>query len=145
MTEDKSPASVLLDTCAVIWMVDTVDLPGRVMDVIANASQTGGVYISTATAWEIGLLSRPSRRPMPSFHPGPKAWWARVMALPGVKEARITPDIAINSSHLPGDLHSDPADRLIIATARHLGMPIVTGDRKIIAYAAAGHVGVIPC
>ncbi len=67
------------------------------------------------------------------------------MALPGVKEARITPDIAIDSSHLPGDLHSDPADRLIIATARHLGMPIVTGDRKIIAYAAAGHVGVIPC
>jgi hypothetical protein len=55
------------------------------------------------------------------------------------------PRIAIDTSHLPGDLRSDPMDRLIIATARHLGMPIVTADRKIIAYAEAGFVRVIPC
>jgi PIN domain nuclease of toxin-antitoxin system len=145
VTEDEAPASVLLDTCAVIWMVSTTRLPARVIDVIARASQAGGVDRSTASAREIGLLSRPSRKPMPSFHPDPKTWFARVMALPGVKEARITPAIAVDSSHLPGNLHSDPADRFIIATARDLGMPIVTGDRKIIAYAAAGHVGVIPC
>jgi PIN domain nuclease of toxin-antitoxin system len=82
---------------------------------------------------------------MPSFHPDPKTWFAKVLALPGVKEARITPAIAIDSFHLPGALHPDTADRFIIATARHPGMPIVTGDRKIIAYAAAGHVSVIPC
>ena len=145
VNEDEAPASVLLDTCAIIWMVGSIQLPVRVVDVIANASLTGGVFISTASAWEVGRLSRPSRRPMPSFHPDPKTWFARVLALPGIKEARITAAIAIDSSHLPGDLHSDPADRLIIATARHWGMPIVTGDRKIIAYAAAGHVRVIPC
>jgi PIN domain nuclease of toxin-antitoxin system len=145
VNDPDAPASVLLDTCAVIWMVDTVQLPARVITAIAHASRTGGVYISTTSAWEIGLLSRPSRRPMPSFHPDPKTWFARVLALPGIKEALITPAIAIDSSHLPGDLHPDPADRLIIATARHLGMPIVTGDRKIIAYAAAGHVSVIAC
>nr|WP_294528701.1 type II toxin-antitoxin system VapC family toxin [uncultured Rhodopila sp.] len=145
VNEVEAPASVLLDTCAVIWMVNTTELPARVTDLIAHASQAGGVYISTASAREIGLLSRPGRRPMPSFHPDPKTWFARVLALPGIKEALITPGIAIDSSHLPGDLPPDPADRLIIATARHLGMPIVTGDRKIIAYAAAGHVSVIPC
>jgi PIN domain nuclease of toxin-antitoxin system len=42
-------------------------------------------------------------------------------------------------------LHADPVDRLIIATARHLGMPIVTSDRKILAYAEAGHVAAIAC
>ena len=57
----------------------------------------------------------------------------------------ITPAIAIDSSYLPGDLHADPMDRLVVATARHLGVPIVTRDRKMIAYADGGHVGVIPC
>jgi PIN domain nuclease of toxin-antitoxin system len=44
-----------------------------------------------------------------------------------------------------GDLHNDPADRLIIATARHLDVPIVTSDRTIIAYAQSGHVQTIAC
>jgi PIN domain nuclease of toxin-antitoxin system len=46
---------------------------------------------------------------------------------------------------LPGELHDDPGDRLLIAAARHLGMPIVTRDRQIIAYAEAGWVRVIAC
>ena len=53
--------------------------------------------------------------------------------------------IAIDASYLPGDFHADPMDRLIVATARHRGIPIVTSDRKIIAYAEAGYVNVIPC
>lgn len=65
--------------------------------------------------------------------------------MPGIREAAITRDIAIDSSHLPGNLHSDPMDRLIVTTARHLGLPVVTSDRKIIAYADAGYVNVIPC
>ena len=67
------------------------------------------------------------------------------MAGPGIKEAPITPAIAIDASYLPGDFHADPMDRLLVATARHLGMPIITSDRKIIAYAEAGFVRVIPC
>jgi PIN domain nuclease of toxin-antitoxin system len=62
-----------------------------------------------------------------------------------MREAPISAAIAIHSSHLPGVLHADPGDRLIIATARHLGIPIVTGDHKILAYAEAGFVRVIPC
>ena len=67
------------------------------------------------------------------------------MGLPGVKEAPITHAIAIGSSHLPGELHADRAGRLVIATARHMGLPIVTRDRKILAYGEAGHVKVVPC
>jgi PIN domain nuclease of toxin-antitoxin system len=79
---------------------------------------------------------------MPAFYPDPKTWFARLLALPGITEAPVSSAIAIDSFHLPGALHPDPADRLIIATVRHRGMPIVTGDRKIIAYADAGHVRV---
>jgi PIN domain nuclease of toxin-antitoxin system len=59
--------------------------------------------------------------------------------------APFNPDIAIASSWLPGEIHGDPADRLIIATARHLGLPIVTRDRKILAYADAGEVSAMLC
>jgi PIN domain nuclease of toxin-antitoxin system len=82
---------------------------------------------------------------VPDFLPDPKTWFARFLAGPGIKEAPITPAIAIDASYLPGDFHADPMDRLIVATARHLGVPIVTRDRKIIAYAEAGHVAVIMC
>ena len=67
------------------------------------------------------------------------------MAGPAIKPAPFTPEIAIDSSYLPGNLHGDPADRLIIATARQFGVPVVTRDARIRAYAEAGHVRVIPC
>jgi PIN domain nuclease of toxin-antitoxin system len=139
VSRDDSPACVLLDTCAIIWLVNAEPLSAPVVQTIRQAARADGVYVSTASAWEIGMLSRPrpSRKPMPQFLPDPKTWFARLMAMPGIKEIPITPAIAIDASLLPG--------RLIIATARHLGMPIVTSDRKIIAYAEAGFVRVIPC
>ena len=52
----------------------------------------------------------------------------------------IDPPIAVASVRLPGDFHSDPADRLVGATAWHHGVPLVTADRAILAYAQQGHV-----
>jgi PIN domain nuclease of toxin-antitoxin system len=77
--------------------------------------------------------------------PDPKTWFARVMAGPGIREASLTPEIAIDASFLPNGLHGDPGDRLLIATARYLGLPIVTRDRGIMAYGRNGHAQVIPC
>jgi PIN domain nuclease of toxin-antitoxin system len=118
-----------------------------VIEAIRAAGQADGVYVSIASAWEVGLLSRPSsrRKSMPQFSPDAKSWFARLMAMPGIKEAAITAAIAIDASYLPGDFHADPMDRLIVATARDLGIPVVTGDRKIIAYGQAGFVNVIAC
>jgi PIN domain nuclease of toxin-antitoxin system len=79
------------------------------------------------------------------FLPDPKTWFARMMAGPAIKEAAVTPEIALDASYLPGDLHGDPADRLIIATARHLGAAIVTRDSRIVVYSRWGYVRVVPC
>jgi len=139
--------AVLLDTCAMIWLSGGSPLPGGAMDAIIRAGLGRGVLVSTASAWEIGLLSRPrpGRAAAVTCAPDPKTWFAAFLAGPGIRETPVTAAIAIDACLLPGTFHADPADRLIVSTARHLGVPVVTGDRKILAYAEAGHVRAIPC
>lgn len=138
--------AVLLDTCAVIWLARGL-FPDREMPHIFHAALEGGVYVSPVSAWEIGLIARPrsGRPPILEFLPDPKTWFAEFMNGAGMKPAALTPDIAIDASHLPGTFHADPGDRMIVATARNMRLPIVTRDEKIIAYAAAGHVEAIRC
>lgn len=66
------------------------------------------VYISPISAWEICLLSRPGRPNTVHFLPDPKTWFARVLAAPAIKQAPFTPDIAIDSAHLPLRLTAIP-------------------------------------
>jgi PIN domain nuclease of toxin-antitoxin system len=141
------PRAVLLDTCAVIWLATGDPLAASAKAAIINAGLADGIFVSPVSAWEVGLLSRPKprRSTLLQFLPDPKTWFARVMAGPGIREAPLTPEIAVDASYLPGDLHGDPADRLIVATARHLGVPVVTRDRRIIDYSQGGHVQVIAC
>ena len=141
------PQSVLLDTCAIIWLANGTRLSQEAMAAIIAAGLADGMFVSTASAWEVGLLSRPrtNRPPAVECRPDPKTWFARFLNGPGIKEFPITPAIAIDACHLPGDFHADPMDCLIVATARNFAMPIVTRDRKILAYAEAGYVKAIPC
>ncbi|MBA3810185.1 MAG: type II toxin-antitoxin system VapC family toxin [Caulobacteraceae bacterium] len=136
---------VLLDTCAVIWLANGEPLEGCAEAKLLHAARADGVFVSPICACEIGLLSRLKAGRAYEFLPDPATWFARFMAGPAIKPAAFTAEIAIAASRLPDPLHGDPADRLLIATARDLGMPIVTRDAKIIAYAAAGHVTVVPC
>lgn len=138
-------SGVLLDTCAVIWLANG-DLPEPVVGSIVAAGLAAGVFVSPVSAWEVGMLSNPrGNRPALQFLPDPKTWFAKVMAGSVVREAALTQEIAVDASYLPGDMHGDPADRLLVATARHLGIPIVTRDAKIVAYAGQGFVRVLPC
>ena len=145
MRPAAQPRAVLLDTCAAIWTANGDPLRRPAQARIVQAALADGVFVSPISAWEIGVLSRPRSGRAMEFLPDPGSWFARLMAGPGIRPAPFTAEIAIAASHLPGALHGDPADRLLIATARRMAMPIVTRDSRIIAYAAAGHVGVIPC
>ena len=62
------------------------------------------------------------------------------LSLPGVDLLRIEPAIAVDSVRLPGVFHADPADRLIVATARYWPATLLTADRAILQYADAGHL-----
>ena len=139
------PEAVLLDTCAVIWLANGDPLDSGAESAIMQAALAEGVFVSAISAWEIGMLSRPKAGRAIQFLPDPATWFARFTAGPAIKSAAFNGEIAIAASLLPEPLHGDPADRLLIATARHLGLPIVTRDAKIIAYADAGHVQAIAC
>ncbi len=147
MSWGAQPPAVLLDTCAVIWLANGDPLAESATAAILHAGLRDGIFVSPISAWEVGLLSRPraGRSLAVQFMPDPRTWFAHVMAAPGIREVSLTPEIAIDLSFLPGELHGDPADRLIVASARHLGVPIVTRDRCIIAYGREGYLQVIPC
>ncbi len=134
---------LLLDTCACIWIMEDADLSDAAVDAIDLASDEGEVVsVSHITAWEMGMLV--SRGRMPAVT-SPAAWFKGLTALDGVRPLLLTPDILIASTALPGTPPNDPADRIIIATARELGLTIVTRDRLILAYAEAGHVLALAC
>ena len=139
------PKAVLLDTCAVIWLSRGQIGPSSV-DMLVHAGSAEGVFVSLVSAWEIGMLAYPrgNRTPV-EFLPDPGRWFAQVMSEPMIKSAPFTADVAIGAAQLPEPLHNDPADRLLIATARQMNVPIVTLDRKILDYAALGHVQAIAC
>lgn len=147
MSGTKLPEAVLLDTCAVIWLANGDPMAPEAVAAIEHAARHQGVFVSPVSAWEVGMLSRPKpgREPAVRFLPDVQTWFARVMAAPGVKEARLTARIAIGASYLPGEFHGDPGDRLIVATARELGVPVVTRDRALLAYAAQQQVAALGC
>ena len=141
----ERPRAVLLDTCAIIWL-STGELKGGILDLLIHAGAAGGVFVSPVSAWDIGMLATSSAGPMRvDFLPDPVRWWERVVSQPMLRIAPLTAAAAIEASRLPQPLHNDPGDRLLIATARELNIPVVTRDRKILDYASLGHVQALDC
>ena len=140
MSRSSLAPGVLLDTCALIWLASRAPMAPAALEAILHAARQDGVHVSPVSAWEIGLLNR--RTP---FRPDPATWFSAFMAAPGLLPAPLTAEIAIAASYLPEPLHRDLADRLLITTARRLGLPLVTRDERILAYGQRGHVAVIPC
>lgn len=129
---------IVLDTHTLIWVVEGDGrLGASASRTIEETVQTDRVAVSAITPWEIALLVERRRLRLGCEV---SEWIAEALALPGVTLIPIEPAIAIDSVRLPGSFHADPADRLIVATARHLKAPLLTADRKILAYSAAGHV-----
>ncbi|MEA2928115.1 MAG: hypothetical protein QOG38_543 [Hyphomicrobiales bacterium] len=133
---------LLLDTHAAVWFSDDelTALASEKLDAAARAGVPS--FLSPITAWEVGLLVSRNRL---SLGMTPQRWFARVLAMPNVRLAELSPDILIAASFLPGTPPNDPADRILIATARELGAMLVTRDREVIAYGETGNVSVLAC
>ena len=134
--------ALLLDTHVWVWYVEdeAKQFSRRIPPLVERAVQRGDIVVSAISVWEIAQLEA-ARRIQLSVDV--RAWVGRALAFPGVQLKGLSPAIAIESTRLPGSLHRDPADRILIATARLTGAALVTCDERILAYAKKGHVRVV--
>ena len=134
---------LLLDTNAVIWIMRNEPLARAAQDAMNAALQSSAdVLVSPITAWEVGQLVARNRLNLSAT---PRGWFQRLLAIPGMRLAELSPDILIAASFLPGTPPRDPMDRILLATARELAATLVTRDRGIVAYGEQGHVSVVAC
>lgn len=136
-------APLLLDTCAAIWFADEKPMASAATQAMNRSfASATPVLISPISAWEIGILCSRGRMRFPV---PPQLWFHRVQNTEGMSLAALSPEILIASSFLPGDPPSDPADRILAATAREYGYTLVTRDRPLLDYAEQGHLKALAC
>jgi len=123
----------MLDTHVLIWWVNggQAQLSTVASAAIATELSGGEIVISSISAWEIAMLVHRGRLALVM---DVTAWLAVVAEVEAVKFIAVDNEIGVKSAELPGDFHKDPADRIIVATARKLGVPVVTTDEKIRTY-----------
>jgi PIN domain nuclease of toxin-antitoxin system len=117
----------------------TPEVVAAVNDSFAAESK---VHVSPISAWELGLLSARGRLPTVR---SPMDIFGEAITTPGVRVEALSPEVLVEASFLPGELHRDPADRILIATARKLDLTLVTRDKIILDYASHGHVRALAC
>jgi PIN domain nuclease of toxin-antitoxin system len=103
---------------------------------IQAAARQDRILVSAITPWEIGVLVNKKRI---DLHREAMEWIRAALSLPGVNLAPLEPEIAVASTRLPFEMHGDPADRILVATARHLGATLVTADGALLDFARQGH------
>jgi PIN domain nuclease of toxin-antitoxin system len=136
-------SGLLLDTCAVLWIAQGQGLSAAGKQRLASAlEQAEPLLVSTISAWEIGMLVSRGRVSLTS---DTVDWLDRFMQSTGAQWTSPTPDVMVRSSFLPGDLHGDPVDRILVASARDAGAVLFTGDKGLLDYGSAGHVRVHKC
>ena len=141
MSETAPP--LLLDTHAAVWITEGLPLSSGASEAIAAVHRAGStIFVSPISAWEVGLLVSRNRIGLSAR---PERWFQKVLAIPGVELAKLTPEILIESSFLPGNPPRDPADRIMIATARDIGATLVTRDRLLLEYGKSGQVNALAC
>lgn len=123
---------IVLDTNALIrWIGDSKKLSKKAKKIIEESEKEKSVYISSMSVLEIYTLLNKNRLGLNTVGDN---WLQRIENLSFVHFVPIDNKIAVLSINLPDFDHKDPADRIIIATALHMGAKLVTSDKKILNY-----------
>lgn len=124
---------IVIDTHVLVWWVSGSDSLSDAADKIIKDTLNSNdeVIISSISAWEISMLIEKGRLVLSM---DVESWFDEVSQIDGVRFMPVDNEISIKSTMLPGEFHKDPADRMIVATARKLAVPLITADEKIIHY-----------
>lgn len=123
---------IVLDTHILVWWVSNPEnLSERAKTLIEKESKLGNILVSSISIWEIYMLVKKKRLKLSM---DVDAWIGKIESLPFLQFIPVDNAIAAKSVMLPEPLHKDPADRIIIATARVHGANLVTSDRRILSY-----------
>ena len=140
---DAAPApALLLDTHVWIWLVEGVRsrLSARAVARAEEAGRAGTLLVSAISVWEVAMLESRGRV---ALGLPIREWMDTTLRVSGVRLLPLEPEIAIEATRLPGSPHGDPADQILMASARVTGARLVTCDARIIDYASGGHVAVL--
>ena len=125
---------IVLDTHVLVWWVsgaaEKLSKPAAAALGKARGKEAS-VFVSAISAWEIAVLIQKGRLVLSM---DVEEWLSHAASLPELRFLPVDRHTAVQSVRLPGDFHSDPADRLIVATARRLNLPLVTADERIRNY-----------
>ena len=124
---------LVIDTHVLVWWAGaTGDLSVKSRRSIDRTLKgQGEIIISSISAWEVAMLVQKGRLLLSMEV---ERWLEEVAAVDGVRFHPVDNEVAVKSASLPGKFHKDPADRMIVATARKLAVPLVTADEKILRY-----------
>ena len=122
---------IILDTHAWVWWTIDPDQLTEIQFQEITESEEDMIGVSAISCWEIAKLCEYGRLDLP-VELG--EWFRLALEYPGVSLLPLTPEIAVESTSLPGSFHRDPSDQIIVATARMYECPLVTSDSKIADY-----------
>jgi PIN domain nuclease of toxin-antitoxin system len=129
---------LLLDTHAWIWlMADSGQIAPATKQVVILAQKERVLFASVISVWEAANLEAKGRVQLGA---GVHAWLEQSFADDGIQLLPLSPEIAVESTRLPGNLHRDPADRILAATARIEGLTLLTQDARLLEYGRKGHL-----
>lgn len=123
---------IVLDTHIWIWWVQgDRQLLSRKHEEEIERNKATGLGLSAISCLEVARLAEGGRISLPC---DVSEWITEALGYPGVILLPLSPQISVASVRLPGKFHKDPADRIIVATARHYNCPLVTVDWNILQY-----------
>ncbi|MGE8655844.1 type II toxin-antitoxin system VapC family toxin [Achromobacter xylosoxidans] len=123
---------IVLDTHALVWWAaGDSQLSRAAREAIEAEAQDGEILVSAISAWEVAMLAKAGRLALTI---DAAAWLDTVAEVPAIRFVPVDVRISVQSVDLPGEFHKDPADRIIVATARHHSVPLVSADLKIRDY-----------